>query len=93
MGGNRNYCFVCSPDKAAGDWKWDRDADLSLMVPDSHPFEFSPLAYNSGFLTHSLEVLLAILNAKSPLLYLLLLVGGCRLCLPSYQSDAIVHDL
>lgn len=58
-----------------------------------YPFEFSPLAYNSGFLTHSLEVLLAILNAKSPLLYLLLLVGGCRLCLPSYQSDAIVHDL
>lgn len=43
----------------------------------------SPLAYyNSGFLTHSLEALLAILNAKTPPLYLLLLDGGHRLCHP-----------
>lgn len=63
------------------------------MVPDSHLFELSPLAYNSGFLTHCLEMLLAILNEKSPPLYLLLLDGGRRLFPPSYQSDAIVHDL
>lgn len=52
----------------------------------------SPLAYNSVFLTHSLEALLAILNAK-PLLSICCFLMEDTGFATLFQPDAIVHDI